>query len=103
MVTPLRVEDYFQYKPSLALNTIALVLFALITLIIAVQTVKHKKRYMWLIVFTGGLEVAGYICHLVAAEKPNLNAYIANLVFIILAPNFLALANYVTVGKVVEQ
>ncbi len=99
----LTVEKYFQYKPSLALNIVALVLFFLVTLIIAAQTIKYRSRFMWLVVFTGCLEVAGYICHLVATETVNLTAYICNLVFIIMAPNFLALANYVCVGKVAEQ
>ncbi|KAL0055876.1 hypothetical protein WJX82_005320 [Trebouxia sp. C0006] len=99
----LTVEKYFQYKPSLALNIVALVLFFLVTVIIAAQTIKYRSRFMWLVVFTGCLEVAGYICHLVATETVNLTAYICNLVFIIMAPNFLALANYVCVGKVAEQ
>ncbi len=99
----LTVEKYFQYKPSLALNIIALVLFFLVTIVIAIQTIKYRSRFMWLVVFTGCLEVAGYICHLVATETVNLTAYICNLVFIIMAPNFLALANYVCVGKVAEQ
>lgn len=100
---PDAVSDYYQYNPSVALNIVALALFALITIVIAVKTFKYKQKYMWIVVFTGGLEVAGYICHLISTEKVNLGAYIANLVFIILAPNFLALANYVTVGKIAEQ
>ncbi|KAL0032603.1 hypothetical protein WJX77_010294 [Trebouxia sp. C0004] len=99
----LTVEKYFQYKPSLALNIIALVLFFLVTVVIAIQTIKYRSRFMWVVVFTGCLEVAGYVCHLVATERVNLTAYICNLVFIIMAPNFLALANYVCVGKVAEQ
>ncbi len=58
---------------------------------------------MWIVVFTGGLEVAGYISHIIAAQSVNSNAYIAYLVFTILAPNFLALANYIAVGRVAEQ
>ena len=100
---PTRVENYFQYKPSLALNIVALVLFILVTIAIAIQTIKYKSRFMWLVVFTGCLEVAGYVCHLIGTVSVNLTAYICNLVFIILAPNFLALANYVCVGKVAEQ
>lgn len=100
---PSTVEDYFQYKPSLALNVVALVLFLTVTVVIAIQTVKYRHRFMWLVVFTGCLEIAGYICHLVATSNVDLTAYIVNLVFIIMAPNFLALANYVCVGKVAEQ
>lgn len=100
---PKSVTDYFQYQPSLALNIVALVLFSVITAILALQTLKYKQKYMWIIVCTGGVEIAGYICHLIATEAVNLGAYIANLVLIILAPNFLALANYVTVGKIAEQ
>lgn len=100
---PTQVEDYFQYKPSLPVNTVALALFSAVTVIIAVQNLKYKHRYMWIIVFTGCLEVAGYICRLIASEKIDLGAYIANLVFIILAPNFLALANYITVGKIAQR
>ena len=87
-------EAYFQYKPSLALNIIALVLFGLITIVVAIQCVKYKSKFMWVVVFTGALEVSGYVCHLIALEGFNLNAYIVNLVFIIMAPNFLALVNY---------
>ncbi|KAL3130264.1 hypothetical protein ABBQ38_008096 [Trebouxia sp. C0009 RCD-2024] len=100
---PKSVEDYFQYKPSEALNIVALALFSAVTLNIAVQTVKYKQKYMWIVVFTGCLEVAGYISRLIAGQVVNLGAYIANLVLIILAPNFLALANYVTVGKIAER
>ena len=88
---PTSVEDYYQYKPSIPVNIVALVLFSAITVIIAAQNVKYKQRYMWVIVFTGCLEIAGYISRLISSEKVNLGAYIANLVFIILAPNFLAL------------
>ena len=100
---PTVVEDYFQYTPSEALNIVALALFSAVTLNIAVQTGKYKQKYMWIIVFTGCLEVAGYISRLVAGQAVNLGAYIANLVLIILAPNFLALVNYVTVGKIAER
>lgn len=100
---PTAVEDYFQYKPSVALNSVALGLFAAVSAVIAVQTVKYKQKYMWIVVFTGCLEVAGYVSRLIASKQVNLGAYIANLVFIILAPNFLALANYVTVGKIAER
>ena len=100
---PTAVEDYFQYKPNVALNSVALGLFAAVSAVIAVQTVKYKQKYMWIVVFTGCLEVAGYVSRLIASKQVNLGAYIANLVFIILAPNFLALANYVTVGKIAER
>ena len=99
----LTVEGYFQYKPSLALNVVALVLFLTVTVVIAIQSVKYRHRFMWLVVFTGCLETGGYICHLVATETVGLTAYIVNLVLIIMAPNFLALANYVCVGKVAQQ
>lgn len=98
-----QVEDYFQYTPSKPVNIVALALFSAITVVIAIQNVGYKQKYMWIIVFTGCLEVAGYICRLISSEKVNLGAYIANLVFIILAPNFLALANYITVGKIAER
>ena len=97
------VEAYFQYHPSLAPNILALILFLLVTLVISVQNVKHRSPYMWIVSFTGGLEVGGYISRLVAARTVDLNAYITQLVLTILAPNFLALANYMTVGKVAEH
>lgn len=100
---PDTVEDYFQYKPSLALNIIALVLFFSITVIISVQNVKYKSKFMWVVTFTGCLEVAGYVCHLISGETVNLTGYICYLVFVILAPNFLALANYIAVGKIAER
>ncbi|DBA83221.1 TPA: hypothetical protein ACH3X2_006734 [Trebouxia sp. C0005] len=99
------VENYFQYKPSLALSLVALVLFFTVATVIAIQTYKYRPRcrFMWIVVFTGGLEVAGYISHIIAAETVNNSAYVSYLVFTILAPNFLALANYIAVGRVAEQ
>jgi len=99
------VESYYQYKPSLALSLVALVLFFGIATVIAIQTYKYRPRcrFMWIVVFTGGLEVAGYISHIIAAQTVNNSAYVSYLVFTILAPNFLALANYIAVGRVAEQ
>ena len=100
---PDQVTDYFQYQPSLALNIVALVLFTAITIIISIQNVKYKAKFMWIITFTGCLEIAGYVCHLISTETVNLTGYICYLVFTILAPNFLALANYIAVGKIAQQ
>ena len=97
------VEDYFQYKPSLALNIVALILFTGITIIISVQNVRYKSKFMWIVAFTGCLEVAGYISHMIGTETVNPQSYEAYLVFTILAPNFLALANYIAVGKVAQH
>ena len=99
------VESYYQYKPSLALSLVALVLFFTIATVIAIQTDKYRPRcrFMWIVVFTGGLEVAGYISHIIAAQTVNNSAYVSYLVVTILAPNFLALANYIAVGRVAEQ
>ena len=100
---PDAVTDYFQYSPSLALSIVALALFFAITVIISLQNLWHRSKFMWIITFTGCLEVAGYVCHLIATETVNLTAYICYLVFVILAPNFLALANYIAVGKIAER
>jgi len=100
---PDNVTDYFQYQPSLALNIVALVLFTAITVIISVQNFRYKSKFMWIVTFTGCLEIAGYICHLISTKSVNLTAYICYLVFTILAPNFLALANYIAVGKIAQQ
>ena len=99
------VESYFQYKPSLALNIVAFVLFCGITCIIAVQTfaLRPKCRFMWVVVFTGCLEISGYISHMIGTETVDSSAYTSFLVFTILAPNFLALANYIAVGRIAEQ
>ncbi|KAL0040885.1 hypothetical protein WJX79_008636 [Trebouxia sp. C0005] len=50
------VENYFQYKPSLALSLVALVLFFTVATVIAIQTYKYRPRcrFMWIVVFTGG-------------------------------------------------
>ena len=95
--------EYFQYEPSLALSLIGLLFFTFITVVIALQTLRHRVKFMWIVVFTGGLEVAGYISHLIAAETYNDSAFISFLVFTILAPNFLALVNYIAVGKVAQE
>lgn len=97
------IEEYFQYEPSLALSIVGLLLFLLVTVVLAIQTYRYRVKFMWVVVFTGGLEVAGYISHLIAAEVYDDSAFTEYLVFTILAPNFLALANYIAVGKVAKE
>ena len=100
-----RVETYFQCKPSLVLSTAALLLFSIVTIGLAVQTFAcgPKCRFMWIVVLTGAMEVAGYASHMVAAETVNSKAYIAYLILTMLAPNFLALVNYLVTGKIAEE
>ena len=60
----LTVLGYFQYIPSIAANSVALVLFFLVSLIVAFQTLtcrSSRPRYMWVVVFTGGLEVCALL------------------------------------------
>ena len=75
MIDEETVLSYFQYIPSIVAASVVLALFFIVTLVVAIQTATCKRsrpRYMWVVVFTGGLEVRASSAHIhgPAASKP---------------------------------
>jgi hypothetical protein len=97
-----QVVAYFHYWPSEAIAIVALVLFSTVTAVNLLITVYTKTWFYGIIVTTGLLEVAGYICRISMIHKPLYGTFVAMQCFLIISPSFLALANYVAVGKLMK-
>ena len=76
--------------------------FAIITVGLIVQ-IEWRKQHRWLHALSlfAAAECAGYIARLCLYASPNSNAFKAELIILILAPNLLAFCCYVVLGKLI--
>lgn len=95
------VIDYFDFYPSMALSIVALVLFILASLTVLGMTIKTRQWYMVIASIVGFMEMGGYACRIQMLHKPIYGAYVAMQCLLIIPPSFLALVQYITLGKVV--
>lgn len=84
----------FHYHPSVAAAVAFAVLFALATCALAFRTYRHKNKWMWILVFTGCCEVAGYVARIVAALQPRLVPFLFQSLFLLLPPILFALGEF---------
>lgn len=104
-VNELLIYDFFEYWPSLALACIALSLYTVASIIVAILTERRKAhRFLHTITATGLIEAAGYAALIYAIERSGkgsvFNAYVVMQVFVIEAPNILQMGLYILVGRV---
>ena len=91
-----------QYDPNWAACILFIVLFAVITVGFIVQIEWHKKhRWLHALTLFAAAECAGYIARICLYASPNANAFKAELIILILAPNLLAFCCYVVLGKLI--
>ena len=95
------VIDYFEFYPSNALSIVSLCLFLIVSLTVFAMTIKTRQWYMVIASIVGLLEMAGYACRIQMTKKPVYGAFVAMQCFLIISPSFLALVQYITLGKVV--
>ena len=96
------VFDYFNFYPSLALSIVGLVLFAIAALTVLAMTIKTRQWYMVIASIVGFMEMGGYACRIKMLQATVYGAYVAMQCLLIIPPSFLALVNYITLGKVVN-
>ena len=97
--SPLTVSTFYDYSPIDGILIAAAVLFGLQTLILAFQCIRSRTLFLfWLVVFAA-CEFGGYVAFAVFDSTPTLNSYLAELIMIILAPNFVTLVNYVVISR----
>ena len=95
------VIDYFDFYPSLALSIVGLVLFTIAAAAVFVMTLKTRQWFMVIASIVGLMEAAGYACRIKMLSATVYGAYVAMQCLLIIPPSFLALVQYITLGKVV--
>mmetsp|Transcript_12906 Transcript_12906/g.17702 ORF Transcript_12906/g.17702 Transcript_12906/m.17702 type:complete len:302 (+) Transcript_12906:31-936(+) len=94
---------YFHYYASHIGAEIWIALFGVTAIVGLFMSMRYKATYMYILPFCAAIEAAGYGTRLQSAENPELTPFIVSTLFILLAPIFLALINYTTVGKLIES
>lgn len=95
------IISYFHFWPSKALAIIGLCLFLISALTVLGMTLKTRQWYMVIASIVGLMEMAGYACRISMLNKPVYGVYVAMQCLLIIPPSFLALVQYITLGKVV--
>jgi len=98
---PVTLSTYYDYDPLLGILIAAAVLFGLESIVILVQLLRSRAYFLiWLLVFTA-TECGGYIGYCFFRQSPATTSYLAELILIILAPNFVTLVNYVVISRII--
>jgi len=95
------VYSYFHFWPSKALAIVGLSLFLFASLTVLAQTIRTRAWYMIIVTIVGLMEMGGYACRISMFNKVQYGAYVAMQCLLIIPPSFLALVQYITLGKVV--
>ena len=96
MATPMNpfFERTFHYAPLEFVAVAHASLFAAVTAVLLVLTLKHGGAFMYYAVFTGVVEALGYGLRAYCAAAPGLAVYITSTFMLLLGPITLALVNY---------
>lgn len=98
-----RVKELFHYVPNKPLAYTALVIYALFTIYLTIRIYRSKSpRFLYILAFTGLMETTGYAVRIICIDFTDLNRFIGTTLFILLAPNALALVNYKAVGEIIR-
>ncbi|MCJ1297181.1 hypothetical protein MMC34_008750 [Xylographa carneopallida] len=98
---PVTLSTFYDYDPVLGILVAATVLFGIATAVLIVQFLRSRTYFiLWLVIFTSA-ECGGYIAFCQFRQQPALTAYLAELILIILAPNFVTLVNYVVISRII--
>jgi hypothetical protein len=93
----------YHYIPSFPLAIVGLSVYAVFGIILTIQIYHSRSpKYLYILPFTALMEVVGYAVRLACHYYTNLGRYIGTTLFLLLAPNALALVNYKSVGEIIR-
>ena len=96
----LQLSQFYDYTPVLGILIAAVIIFSLECGVLLYQSLRSRTYFLlWLVLFTG-CEAGGYIGYCVLVRDVQLSAYLAELILIILAPNFITLVNYTVISRI---
>ena len=97
----LSVSTFYDYDPTFGILVAAVVIFSLETAILLFQSLKSRAYFLlWLVLFTAS-EAGGYIGFAIFVKDVTLNAYLSELIILILAPNLVTLVNYTVISRII--
>ncbi|KAI8066249.1 RTA1 like protein-domain-containing protein [Gilbertella persicaria] len=94
---------FFHYIPNLSLAIVGLCVYAIFTIYLTARMYLSKSpKFLYILAFTGLMETVGYAVRIACHYFTDLGRYVGMTLFLLLAPNALALVNYKTVGEVIR-
>lgn len=94
---------YFHYMASENGAIILIALFGFTSIIGTLSFFRYPQaRFMLIFPFSALIETIGYLTRLISIWEVTLAPFVTSVLFILLAPIFLALINYIVVGKLIE-
>jgi hypothetical protein len=95
---------FYHYFPSLQIAIAASVLFAVITCILVMQTIKYGGwKFMTYGIIGSVAEILGYTLRAVCSQQASLSVFIVTTFLLLIAPISLALVNYIVVSILLEN
>ncbi|KAM5343770.1 hypothetical protein ACJ41O_012307 [Fusarium nematophilum] len=99
------VWAYYRFEPSVAVNTIFMILFILTTGLHLIQLWRTRTWYLSALATGGCCEVVGYAGRLInAREDPGcwtLGPYVMQNLVILIAPALMAASIYMILGRII--
>lgn len=94
---------FFHYRPNQPLGITGLVVYALFAIFLTGRIYFSKSpKFLYILAFTGLMEAIGYAVRIICHNYTDLGRYIGMTLFLLLAPNALALVNYKAVGEIIR-
>lgn len=99
-----QILQYFHYYASEDGAIVLMALFGFTAVVGFASAIRYPKaKFMFIHSFSAALETVGYGMRYKTILDPVLGPFIVSVLFILLAPIFLALINYIVVGKMIES
>jgi hypothetical protein len=95
-------NEIFHFDPSTIPPEVIMAPFALLTLVSFLLATRYGGNFMYIIPATGLLEVVGYLTRLLTITEQTLMPYVISSLFILIAPIFLALVNYIVASRLLH-
>ncbi|KAG2201082.1 hypothetical protein INT47_010834 [Mucor saturninus] len=98
-----QVMRFFFKIPSLPLAYTSMVVYLLFSIYLTVRVYRTKSaRFLYILGFTALMEAIGYAVRIACADFTDFKRFITSTLFLLLAPNALALVNYKAVGEIIR-
>ncbi|KAJ1879468.1 hypothetical protein H4R99_004032 [Coemansia sp. RSA 1722] len=95
---------YFTYMPANVYPQVSLGVYFVVGIVLMYQTIRSKAQWwVYILAVTAFTESLGYIFRAICVYDTTFAMYVLMTLFLLLPPNALALVNYKTIGKIIED
>ncbi|CEI40804.1 hypothetical protein FVEN_g1506 [Fusarium venenatum] len=96
-------QSIWMYNPSLPLAIIATIIYGIIFLILAYQTLIRYRAWFFIVVVVGSaIEVAAYNLRTYSIQNPSeITPFVMTLTYTVLAPVLIAAGNYLLISRLI--